>query len=525
MTTPVRPLVLRPEGAEPQAWERELSGPLHADPGAALPDAAALRAVTCVLVAAGVPGVLDHVRRVRRLDPSIQPIVVAEEDERARVERGLLFTPGVGEVWLVRPAEVGAALLGRASQVTGQRRAHLRRKETVEHALANLEPSPPRRAVLSDAYLAALLAALPDPVLSVDREGRVISINPAGERVFGRPEHEVLRKPLSSVVTPVTGSLPSFDPSGSPAARDEITFRRPDGYLGEGELVVVPVDAGGHRVYAVVLHDLTEERRIRHDLEATAGELEAQTAVLQQQASALEDALDARARFYWSMSHELRTPINAIIGYNALLLDDIYGPLTDPQRTALARGQRAAQHLLELVGDVLDLAKIEAGRIELELVDTPFPALLHDLLATVQPLAEERGSAITVAGEGKHTVRTDPRRVRQILLNLLSNAVKFGEGKPIEIRWRAEEGGGVDVDVVDRGRGIAAEDLPRLFSEFTQFGERQEGSTGLGLAISKRLAEALGGSLTVASEAGRGSCFRLRIPADAPLPAPRGQPG
>ena len=507
-------LVLRSAAQPPAAWEAQLPGGEVMDPQAG--DARALRGAGCVLIDAATPGVLDHVRRVRRADGAVQPVVVAAEGDRARIERGLLFTPGVGEIWIVTPGEVGSALLARAAEVTAQRRAHLRRQHQVEHALANLEPSPPRRAVLSDAYLAALLGALPDPVLSVDSDGRVISMNPAAERVFGRPQHEVLRKPLAEVVAPVTGELPTFGAGGGGPAAGEITFHHPDGGMGEGQLVVMPVDAGGRRVYAVVLHDLTEERRIQHELEATAGELEAQAAELQEQAADLEHALASRARFYWSMSHELRTPINAIIGYNALLLDDIYGPLADQQRAALARGQKAARHLLELVNDVLDLAKIEAGRIEMEPDTVPFPGLLHDLLATVQPLAEERGSSVTITGEGKHAVRTDPRRVRQILLNLLSNAVKFGEGEPIELRWCREEDGGVSVEVADRGRGIAEEDLPLLFSEFSQFGERQEGSTGLGLAISKRLADALGGALTVRSDIGQGSRFRLRLPAKLP---------
>ncbi len=510
------PLVLRAPGGAPAAWEAEVAGAGVLAAGAGELDARALAGATCLLADADTPALLDHVRRVRNADPAVQPVVVAEGAARERIERGLLFARGVGEVWIVAPDEVGPELLERAAEVTRQRRAHQRRQRQVEHALANLEPSPPRRAVLSDAYLAALLGALPDPVLSVDTSGRVISMNPAGERVFGHAQHEVLHRRLHEVVEPVTGILPDFTSTRLAPSESEITFRRQDGALGEGEIVVKPVDAGGHRVYAVVLHDLTEERRIQHELEAAASELEAQAAELQAQASALEDALAARARFYWSMSHELRTPVNAIIGYNSLLLDDIYGPLTEKQRAALARGQRAARHLLELVGDVLDLAKIEAGRIELEPEHARFPELLHDLLATVQPLAQERGSTISVAGEGSHSILTDPRRVRQILLNLLSNAVKFGEGEPIEIRWHEEPDGGVAVDVVDRGRGIEADDLPRLFSEFAQFGERQEGSTGLGLAISRRLADALGGSLTAHSRVGEGSSFCLRLPARLP---------
>lgn len=511
-------LVFRPRPHAPAAWEAGLGDAGVTIRGADPAGGHDLPGSTCVLMDAGAAGVLDHARRIHRADSTVQTIVVAGEDDRGRVERGLLFAPGLGELWIVAPEEVGPALVERASEVTRQRRAHARRQRQVDHALATLEPSLPRRAMISDAYLAALLDAVPDPVVSVDAEGRVFSLNPAAERVFGWTRRAVLGQPLASVVELTRGTVPDLAAPGrvtTPTASD-IAFRRPDGDVGEGELVVVPVDAGGSPMYMVILHDLTEERRTQHALESLAGELEAQAAALQEQTGALEEALASRNRFYWSMSHELRTPINAIVGYNALLLDEIYGPLSEAQREGVARAQKAARHLMELVGDVLDLAKIEEGRIELEAEVTRLPELLHDLMVTVEPLAAERGSTVTVAGEGTHAIRTDPRRLRQILLNLLSNAAKFGEGGPIRVGWWPEPGGGVSVEVADEGRGIAAEDLPALFEEFAQFGERQAGSTGLGLAISQRLAGALGGALTARSELGRGSRFRLTLPANLP---------
>lgn len=511
--------MFRPASQAPAAWEAGL-GDVVTIQSAVTPGVHDLLGSTCVLVDVETAGVLDYARRVHRADSTVQTIVVAGADARDRAERGLLFTPGLGELWIVAPEDVGPALVERASGVTRQRRAHARRQRQVDHALATLEPSLPRRAMISDAYLAALLDAVPDPVLSVNAEGSVFSLNPAAERVFGWTRRAVLGRPLASALDLIRGTLPDLGVPGAVtgATTSDIAFRRPDGDLGEGELVVVPVEAGGLPMYMVILHDLTEERRTQHELEAVAGELEAQAAALQEQSNALEDALASRNRFYWSMSHELRTPINAIIGYNALLLDEIYGPLSEPQRQGIGRAQKAARHLTELIGDVLDLAKIEEGRIELETEVTRLPELLEDLMVTVEPLAAERGSTVTVVGEGTHAIRTDPRRLRQILLNLLSNAVKFGEGGPIRVGWWPEPDGGVSVEVADEGRGIAPDDLPALFEEFAQFGERQAGSTGLGLAISKRLAEALRGALTVRSELGRGSRFRLTLPADVPLP-------
>jgi signal transduction histidine kinase len=229
---------------------------------------------------------------------------------------------------------------------------------------------------------------------------------------------------------------------------------------------------------------------------------------------ALEQAMGARNRFYASMSHELRTPINAVIGYSTLMLDNIYGPLNAKQKEGLQRTLKAARHLLELVNDVLDLSKIEAGKIELSLQPVMFPALIEDLFVTVRPLADEYGSTLALTMESDpFNIVSDPRRVRQILLNLLSNAIKFGEGKPIRVVCKQCDDKGVEMEVVDEGVGIANEDITRIFEEFVQVSESKQPGTGLGLPISRRLAQLLDGSLTVCSTPGQGSAFRLTLPA------------
>ena len=228
---------------------------------------------------------------------------------------------------------------------------------------------------------------------------------------------------------------------------------------------------------------------------------------------ALEQAMGARNRFYASMSHELRTPINAVIGYSTLMLDGIYGPLNAKQKEGLQRTLKAARHLLELVNDVLDLSKIEAGKIELSVQPVMFPSLIEDLFVTVRPLADEYGSTLTLEMQSESfNIVSDPRRVRQIMINLLSNAIKFGEGKPILVRCKQSEAGGVEIEVVDQGVGIAQEDIPRIFEEFVQVSESKQPGTGLGLPISRRLAQLLDGSLTVCSTPGEGSTFRLSLP-------------
>ncbi|MGH7621406.1 MAG: sensor histidine kinase, partial [Gemmatimonadaceae bacterium] len=219
-----------------------------------------------------------------------------------------------------------------------------------------------------------------------------------------------------------------------------------------------------------------------------------------------------------SMSHELRTPINAVLGYSTLLLEHIYGPLNQKQEEGIERTQKAARHLLELVNDVLDLSKIEAGKIDLRLQPVEFPALIEDLFVTVRPLADEHGSTLSLQLRADHPLKivSDPRRVRQILLNLLSNAIKFGGGKPIEVVCEPTDEGGAAIEVIDHGEGISAADQERIFHEFVQLGRTQlQDGTGLGLPISRRLAELLRGSLSVRSSPGQGSAFRLEMPANA----------
>jgi two-component system, sensor histidine kinase len=248
----------------------------------------------------------------------------------------------------------------------------------------------------------------------------------------------------------------------------------------------------------------------------SAAKLEHLNAELNERQQELEQAMGVRNRFYASMSHELRTPINAVIGYSTLLIDNIYGPLNEKQREGLQRTLKAARHLLELVNDVLDLSKIEAGKIELALQAVNIEALIEDLFVTVRPLADEFETTLTFDHEeSTRTVVTDPRRVRQILLNLLSNAIKFGRQKPIRVVCDHGDDGGVSIGVIDQGEGISEHDQSRIFEEFVQVSPTQQPGTGLGLPISRRLAALLDGSLEVESVLGEGSTFRLTLPREA----------
>jgi signal transduction histidine kinase len=214
----------------------------------------------------------------------------------------------------------------------------------------------------------------------------------------------------------------------------------------------------------------------------------------------------------------LRTPLNATLGFHALLLEGIHGSLNEKQTKWVQRAQRATQHLLELVNDLLDLSKIEAGKLDVRWEQFDVHAVVDDVVATVQPIADESGTCVTFEHpEEQLTVTSDRRYVHQIVLNLLSNAIKFGLRNPIRVVARSPDESladrGAVIEVVDHGIGLAPEEKERIFQEFEQVESgRDNRGTGLGLPISRRLAERLGGTLEVESEPSTGSTFRLWLP-------------
>ncbi len=505
------------------AWADALPGAVLLHPaaeGEALADAA--RGAGAAFVDGALADPLAAVRRLRRADADLQPAVVAGDGARAALERALLFSPGMGELWIVPPEEVDEALLARAAAVTAQRRQYRGTQRAVARELARVEPRREARAMISDAFLATLLDVLPDPVVSLDDDGRVLSWNPAAEEVMGWSRTDAVGKRLEALLRPEPA--PDFEAmlqaGRTEGTRGEFTLHRSSGEPALVEVAVAPARAAGHDVRAVVLHDVTHLHETQAELQAQAAELQSQAAELEmlnadlaERSAALERAQATRSRFYAAMSHELRTPINAVIGYNQLILDGIYGEVEARQVQPLERVQRAARHLLELVNDVLDLSKIEAGRIELEPEETDVPLLLAELMDTVRPAAHDQGTELVGTREGGcERIVTDPRRLRQIVLNLLSNAIKFGEGRPVTVTCRRAEDGGVEIDVADQGRGIAPEHQARVYEEFVQVDAEGGEGTGLGLPISRRLAQILGGSLRLRSALGEGSTFTIRLP-------------
>ena len=229
----------------------------------------------------------------------------------------------------------------------------------------------------------------------------------------------------------------------------------------------------------------------------------------------LELASQHKSEFLANMSHELRTPLNAIIGFSELLSERLYGDLNEKQEEYLKDIHASGQHLLSLINDILDLSKIEAGRMELELTDSDLPTAIDNALTLVRERAGRRGIALHQATDKDlGQIRGDERKIKQVLLNLLSNAIKFTpDGGRIEVRARAVDGS-VEVSVRDTGIGIAPEHQEAIFEEFRQVGtaaKKVEG-TGLGLALSRKFIELHGGRIWVESHVGAGSTFTFTLP-------------
>jgi signal transduction histidine kinase len=257
--------------------------------------------------------------------------------------------------------------------------------------------------------------------------------------------------------------------------------------------------------------------RTQRELRATNKQMEEQRQHVEHALALAEAANRAKSSFLANMSHELRTPLNAIIGYAEMLEEDIEDAA---QRGDLQKIHTSGKHLLGLINDVLDLSKIEAGKIELQVDEFDVAQLLDQVVSTVQPLLDKNGNRFELRLQQPLGVMTsDAKRLRQVLLNLLSNAAKFTQGGEVALAARREQRAERDwlqFDVIDTGIGITPAQLETLFVPFVQADSattRKYGGTGLGLAISRRLCAVMGGEIQVHSEFGRGTCFTVTLPA------------
>jgi signal transduction histidine kinase len=378
-----------------------------------------------------------------------------------------------------------------------------------------------------------ILENVGDPILVTDEDSNIILTNHQAERLFESPADAPRQQEVRTNDTRFSSFISDFALSPDTARVEQLMLADPDAHR---EIPVEVVsgkilnERGEMTAIVSIIHDLTkavENERLALELTAlnegledrvasATGELEERNRQLEWQSRELERAYQLKSEFLASMSHELRTPINALLGYTSLMRDRIYGDITKRQGEALDRMFAASQHLLELVNDVLDLAKIEAGKMPVHLEQVDVAALIQELSATVEPMVRHKELEYRVElAPDLPVLETDRTKVKQILLNLLSNAVKFTHDGEIRVAARLVDDGGVEVEVGDTGIGIDPDGLESIFDDFRQVDQsstREYGGTGLGLSITRKLLDLLGGSVRVESEMGKGSVFTVRLP-------------
>jgi signal transduction histidine kinase len=361
-----------------------------------------------------------------------------------------------------------------------------------------------------------------DGLLLVDTSGAIKFANPSAVTLFGRSAAELIGTEFGFPI--VAGET------------TEIELVRPGGTLVTAELRVTDVPWDGRTARLISLRDITARKEAEHAarqlaaeqaarMQAEAGEERAERLARKAQAAEMEakraraeaeSANQSKSAFLATMSHELRTPLNAIGGYAQLMEEGISGPLTEKQREYLKRVRLSQLHLETLINDVLNFAKLEAGRLDFEITEFGLPDGLSSVVALVEPQAGEKGLRFDFrGGDDGCVVRADRDKVLQIILNLVSNAVKFtAEGGVITLDW-TRQGNAVLIRVADTGIGIPRDKLAAVFEPFVQVDRNLVGAshgTGLGLTISRDLARRMGGDLTVESEVGVGSTFGLVLP-------------
>jgi PAS domain S-box-containing protein len=386
--------------------------------------------------------------------------------------------------------------------------------------------------------LELIIDSVADPILVTDQEGDIVLLNEPAERLFNVPG--TADEPAQRRVRANGAHLTSFvsnvlTRSGEQRYRGEIQLSDPVSGRPlpvEGVAGTILSEQGELMWVVTILHDMTEaleKARLYEQLERGAAQLELkvqeataelaeQNELLRRQHIALEQASALKSQFLANMSHEFRTPLNAILGYTHMLLNGVSGAISDQQRKSLTRIDSNSRHLLALINDILDITRIEAGRMPLNLSTFDVSDLVNEVMSELEPII--RRSTLKVAAKMARNLRplkSDRQKVKQVVLNLLSNALKFTPAGVVTIaasyddkkRWIA-------IAVRDTGVGIAPADQAKVFEDFRQLDSsptRGYGGTGLGLSICRRLAQMLGGSIELISELNEGSTFILKLPA------------
>jgi len=386
------------------------------------------------------------------------------------------------------------------------------------------------RGPVADNRYRRLLEAAPDGIVEVDCSGRIVLVNSQAERMFGYRREELLGKSVEML-------MPERFRGRHPAHRDRYSAHSVTRPMGSGlDLRAVRADGtefavdinlspfegetGGSVV--CVIRDVSDrklaEEQIKNlnlSLEQRTRDLAVINSELEIRNREVEKANRLKSNFLATMSHELRTPLNAIVGFADLLARQTAGPLTQKQDRFVRHIKESSRHLLALIDDILDLSKIEAGRLDLKFESFALSAAADEVLSTIRPLAAAKEIDLTTQLSSDLALHADHVRVKQILYNLLSNAIKFTPATG-SVRLAAESNGSfVQISVIDTGIGIPFEEQEAIFETFhrclTSTQEVCEG-TGLGLSITKLLVEQHGGRIWVQSQPGKGSRFHLTLP-------------
>ncbi len=374
-----------------------------------------------------------------------------------------------------------------------------------------------------------LLEAAPDAIIEMGADGRIVLVNAGVEKLSGYRRDELLGQALEMLVPADLRGQHVQHRSGywtRPVTRPmgtglHLHIQRKDGSLVPVEISLSPVNYDDTVRVTAIIRDISDrvrtEEQIRDIQERLTGELTASNRELELRNREIERANRLKSEFVASMSHELRTPLHTIIGFAELMAEELEGSLNSKQKRFISHIHKDSLHLLELINDVLDISKIEAGRLELRLETFDMDAAIEEVLATIRPQAVTKMLRLNSPQRSGAALHADRVRFKEVLYNLLSNAVKFtASGGHIEVEVSLDEDSATFL-IADTGVGIALDEYTSIFNKFYQIGSTTKGvreGTGLGLAITKQLVEAHGGKIWVESEPGRGSRFHFMLPLD-----------